>query len=112
MHPQTKYTEAEEGIIMTDYGYYSKKLNKPFDTLDELKKAEGALEEKEKQVERAKIERATAAKEIEELIKQRDELQKKIDEKLNAFVKKYGSYHYTFKNPFNNGVFDYFFKLF
>jgi len=97
---------------MADYGYYSKKLNKPFDTLDELKKAEGALEEKEKEAERAKIERASAAKKIEDLVKQRDELQKQIDKQINEFVKKYGSYHYTFRGSLNDGIFDTFFKLF
>lgn len=95
-----------------EYGYYSKKLNKPFDTLEDLKKAEEKVIEKEKAAEKEKAERAGAAKEIEELIKKRDVLQREIDSKINEFIKKYGTYHFTYKTTFDNGLIDTLFRIF
>ena len=83
------------------HGYYSYKLNKPFKTIDELEAAEKELVAKEERETKVKEERAKASKEIEDLIKQRDELQKKINEKVNDFIKTYKSYHWTFRSTYN-----------
>ena len=83
------------------YGYYSYKLNKAFKTIDELNAAEEKLAAKEERENKTKEERAKASKEIEDLIKQRDELQKKINDKVNDFIKTYKSYHWTFRSTYN-----------
>lgn len=52
-----------------DFGYYSKKLNKPFDTLSELVKAEQAEEERLAAKEKAVSERKLDAKKVEDAYK-------------------------------------------
>lgn len=109
---------------MADYGYYSKKLNKVFDGLDELKKAERehekvieeaqlAIRKQREAEEAAKNERAEAAKKIEGLIKQREELNQQINEELDAFYEKYGPFHLSIKGAFDgDGLFRSFFRFF
>lgn len=87
--------------------YYSTKLNRLFDTTEELEKAEKELEEKQKEAEKIKAERAEAAKKVEEAYKLADETKKAADDLLNEFIKKYGSYHKTVTKPVNTvTVFD------
>ena len=96
-----------------DHGYYSYKLNKPFKTLEELQAAEGEIAAKEQRELKIKEDREKAAKEIEELIKQREKLQAEIDAKLNAFVDKYKTYHYTLRSTYDPAkhAIDTFFKF-
>ena len=84
-----------------DHGFYSYKLKKPFTSLSDLKAAEEELTAKEEKEKRKKEERASAAKEIEELIRQREDLNAKIDEKLTDFKKKFGDYHYTMRSLYD-----------
>lgn len=102
--------------------YYSDVLNKVFETEKELRQAEKTFEEKkQKELEAAKEaeakqlklkeERESRAKEIEEAIKTRDEAQKKVNELTNAFIRDYGSWHYTLKKNFVDGVLEDFFKF-
>lgn len=83
---------------MPEHGFFSYKLNKAFRTLDELKQAENELVEKENKEKAMKEERAKDAKEIEDLINQKVQLTNQINEKIDKFIKKYGSYHYTWSN--------------
>lgn len=82
--------------------FYSEKLNKMFDTQELCAQAESehdkALEVAEAKKKALAEERATRAKEIEELYKAAIEAKKAYDEKLRAFLKDYGSFHATFKN--------------
>ena len=98
--------------------YFSEKTNKTYDTEEECLTAEKELEERIA-VEKAKkeqltIERKARASEVEEAYKAVLEASKTYREKLNAFVKDYGSFHMTFRtgegNPFD--LFDKFFDRF
>lgn len=95
--------------------YYSEDLKKLFDSEEELAKAEKAHNEaqlaKEKKDQELKKARAESAKEIEELLKKRNELTKEINAKVDEFVKKYGSFHYSIKSP-NDWFDDWFAKFF
>ena len=86
--------------------YYSEKLHKLYPTEKELTAAEKEFDDAEAKkiaVQKAeeermallKKERATRAKEIDDLFKQRQKLEKTIDAKLKAFTKDYGAYHYS-----------------
>lgn len=101
-----------------DFGYYSKILQKPFNSIDELKKAEKVYREEQNE-KLAKIsEKKTLAKNIEDAYadylriledgnkqisefiaktkqKQQDAYNKYIDER-NKFIEAYGSFHMTF----------------
>lgn len=96
-----------------EYGYYSYKLNKVFNTPEELQTAEGEIVAKEQKELKIKEEREKAAKEIEELFKQREELQAEIDKKLSEFIDKYKTYHYTLRSTYNPAkhMIDTFFKF-
>ncbi len=88
--------------------YFSEKLNKVYDTTEELEKAELALDEKKKKDLVAKEERAKAAKEVEEAYNKANEAYKDAKAKLDEFLKKYGSFHTTVNN--SNSLFDWFFE--
>ena len=82
--------------------FYSEKLNKLFDTEDACAEAEDAhakaVAEAEAKKKALADERATRAKEVEELYKAAVEAKKAYDAKLQAFLKDYGSFHATFRN--------------
>ena len=100
-----------------EYGFYSKLLKKPFDSLDELKEAEAEYNrinaEKIKQaeerkadakaVEDARLKALQVRKEAAEMIRKAEDDYNKL---LNDFVKKYGSYHATYYDSFGNPVSD------
>ena len=109
---KAKETVGENAANATEestpsYGYYSKVLQKPFDSLHELQEAEAefnrvhALELKKKE------EKAADAKEvqdaykaylatIEETNKKVFEAKRKYLELRNAFIEKHGSYHQSY----------------
>ena len=92
--------------------YYSETLDKIFDTEENLVAAE---RESQRQLEAQRAEkekRATAAKEVEELFNKANDAYKLANEKLEEFVKTYGSYHMTLKDsnlPRPSSLFDYLF---
>ena len=93
--------------------FYSEKLNKVYDTEQACVEAESAHDKAIAEAEAKKKalveERATRAKEVEDLYKAAVEAKKAYDEKLRDFLKDYGSFHATFKNvdPFFT-LFDWF----
>lgn len=98
--------------------YLSEKTNKTYDTEEACLQAEKEHDEK-LALEKAKKEELVAtrkarATEVEEAYKGVLDAYKVYRDKLNAFVKDYGSFHMTFKtgdcNPFN--LFDKFFDWF
>jgi len=93
--------------------YFSEKLNKVFDTEKACVEAEDAhdkeVAEKEAKQKALTEERATRAKNVEDLYKQAVEAKAAYDKELRAFLDDYGSFHCTLKNvdPFF-GFFDWF----
>jgi hypothetical protein len=72
-----------------EYGFYSKKLQKPFDTLEELLKAEEAAElEARAKAEAAAAKKADATK-VEEAFKKVNEAKKIMNETIDVASKAY-----------------------
>jgi len=91
--------------------YFSEKLNKIFDSAEACEEAEvahdKAIAEAEAKKKALADERATRAKEVEDLYKAAVEAKKAYNIALQDFLKDYGSFHFTMKDvdPFF-GVFD------
>ena len=113
-----------KSIERKSYKVYSDILNRIFNTVEELEAAEQEYarqqeekdrlrKEKEKQVAELKEKRAARAKEIEDALKERDALDKKINELVRAFTRDYGSFHWTYKGDTDgDSLFKTFFRLF
>ena len=95
------------------YGFYSKLLKKPFDTVDELTKAE----EKKSRAEEIKDAYAEFLKVREEAKKEVEAVETKANERVRAakqnylklrdkFVDDYGGYHMTYTNSDGEESFD------
>ena len=89
-----------------NYGYYSKVLKQPFDTLEELR----AAEEKVKALEKAKDEKKEDAKKVNDAYLNYIEVGKKANEMLaearknyetlkDEFIKKHKVYHASYTSP-------------
>ena len=93
--------------------YYSEKLNKLFNSQVECEKAEFEAKEAENrekilaerkaaevkaQKEKEAAERKALATEVEEARKAMVAAQKAYRDKIDAFIKKYGTYHYSTSN--------------
>lgn len=89
---------------------YSDKTNKFYNTVDEANRAEFELKEKEnlekiekerkerdlkEQKEKAIAERRAAAEKVDAAFKALSAAKKAYNEELQAFCKKYGTYHFT-----------------
>lgn len=86
--------------------YYSEKLNKVFETVDALEKAEAELEAKNAEKKKKAEARAIRAKEVEDAYKNYRTL-------LDAFCKDYGSFHtsYSTSDLKSNSLLDALFDL-
>ena len=93
--------------------YFSEKLNRLFDDEASCVKAEKehdeALRKAEEEKQKKNATRAERAKEVEDALNELVEAKKNYAEKLQAFCKDYGAWHYTFKDsePFKNDIFDF-----
>lgn len=106
--------------------YYSEKLKKLFDTVDELKDAEKEFEEKQL-VKKQELEvKKTKAQEVEDAYKNYIQVTKDANQKVteaynqyltlrNAFVKEYNSFHMSYRDSVDatntsiwNSLFDFF----
>lgn len=113
-----------KSIERKSYKVYSDILNKVFNIVEDLEAAEQEYarqleergrprKEKEKQVTELKEKRAARAKEIEDALKERDDLDKKINELVRAFTRDYGSFHWTCRGDTDgDSFFKTFFRLF
>ena len=88
---------------------------KLYSTKEEAEKAELALEEAKAKEDKLSEERKARAKEIDEARAAVVEAEKRYNKLVNAFVKDYGSYHFSYTSTepdaFDN-LFDSFFRLF
>lgn len=95
--------------------FYSEQLNKLFDSVEELKAAEdkvnAAKKAEEEKKAALKAQREERAKEVEEAFKLASEAQSKANELLKEFIKDYGSFHTTLREPIAS-IWDNFFNLF
>ena len=109
--------ETKEEVVVekeaNNYGYYSKLLKKPFDTLEELKAAEEEYNKANAEKIKLAEEKKAAAKEIEEAYKKAMDTRKLASQMIqeadaeymklrNDFIKKYGSYHVSVYDSNNN----------
>ena len=72
-----------------DYGYYSKLLQKPFDSLNELTKAEEAYRAEQKEKENAATQKKADAKKVEDAFKALNDARKTYKEDLTQLTKEY-----------------------
>ena len=90
--------------------FYSEKLNTLYSTEKELLKAEKEHDEKlakeKAEKEKKSNERAARAKEVEDAAKVVSDARKVYTEKLNAFIKDYGTYHSTISRKDFDDIFD------
>lgn len=101
-------TEKESSKLeVAEYSYYSKLLQKPFDSLEELKKAEDEYNKAHALELKAKQEKSDFAKKVEDAYKEYldtiQESNKKINEARknyldlrSQFIDKYHSYHQSY----------------
>lgn len=92
--------------------FYSDKTKELYETAEALTDAEKAFDEAAAEKENLKAKRAERAKEVEDAFQAARVAQKAADEMLEKFLKDYGSFHTTIKQPFLNifdDIFDRFF---
>jgi len=108
--------EKEEVVVKEEagnYGYYSKLLKKPFDTLEELKTAEDEYNKVNAEKIKLAEEKKADAKAIEESYQKAMNTRKLAGQMIqeadaeyiklrNEFIKKYGSYHISIYDGSNN----------
>lgn len=78
--------------------YYSEKLNKVFDEVEDLKLAEEEYDKKIQEIEAKKAARQTRATEVDAAFKKMVEAREEYNKLLAQFVADYGSYHKTYTN--------------
>lgn len=82
--------------------YYSELTKKIYDDAEACAQAEkehiAAEDAARKKAETERAEKKALAKEIEDLLKQHDELGKQISERIVTFNEKYGPFHYTIRD--------------
>lgn len=79
----------KENKNMQNYGYYSKVLNEPFDTLEELKEAEEAYYAKLKAKEDKAAQKKADAQKVEDAFKALNAARKSYKEDLTTLTKEY-----------------------
>lgn len=91
--------------------YYSEKLKKVYDTVEQLQEAEKKYDEAHAVEIKKAEERKRRADEIAAARKDLQNRQKKYNELVNQFIKDYGSYHATYKDE-DVSALDLFYRLF
>ena len=92
--------------------YQSDVTGKTYESQEALVAAEKEVSEAKKQEELKKQERAAAAKEVQNLLNEAAEANKKAQKALAQFCDKYGSYKTTLKNVGNTDWVDWVFSPF
>ena len=99
----TKKVSIKENESDIAYGYYSKLLNKPFDSLAELRDAEAVYNAEQKaKADAAALKKADAQK-VEEAFKAMNAARKEYKEKLTQLTKEYAEKLTELKNALELG---------
>ena len=86
-----------------DYGFYSNVLKKPFERLDDLKKAEYVYFEEQKAKEDKTTQKKADAKKVEDALKALNAARKAYKEDLNQLTKEYSEELTNLKKAFDLG---------
>ena len=86
-----------------EYGYYSKLLKEPFDTIEELQEAEEAYYAKQKAKEDAAAQKKADAQKVDEAFKALNAARKTYKEELTQLTKEYAEALDNLKNAFELG---------
>ena len=86
-----------------EYGYYSKLLNKPFDTVAELKEAEAAYHAEQKAKEDKAAQKKADAQKVEDAFKAMNTARKESKEKLAQLANEYSEELTNLKKAFELG---------
>ena len=86
-----------------NYGFYSKVLNKPFDSLSELMAAETAYQREQKSKEDKAAQKKADAQKVEEAIKAVNAARREYRDKLNQLTKEYSEELTNLKKAFDLG---------
>ena len=93
----------EDDTVGVNFGYYSKVLNKPFDTIKELRDAENAYYAEQKAKADAAATKKADAQKVEEAFKALNTARKEYKEKLTQLTKEYAEELTTLKNALELG---------
>ena len=86
------------------YGFYSRVLNKPFDTLEELQAAEEKVLKEQEAKTKAAAERKAEANKVEAAFKARNTARHEYNEKIVAAKKAYNEAVLTAKKAFDDAI--------
>lgn len=101
---QTAHVEPTlEEKAAVNYGFYSKTLNKPFDSLSELMAAEEAYYAEQKAKEDKAAQKKADAQKVEDAFKALNAARKVYKEELTQLTKEYGEELETLKKAFELG---------
>ena len=92
--------------------YYSEKLKKVYDTVEQLQAAEVEYDKAHAAELAKQAERKRRAAEVSEARKAAADAQKKYSDLLNKFVKDYGSYHATYTDEDTDTLESVIYKIF
>jgi chromosome segregation ATPase len=96
-------TKKIDKNVNAQYGYFSKLLKEPFDTLEELKEAEEAFYAQQKLKEDAAAQKKADAKVVEDAFKALNTARREYKEKLAQLTSEYAESLENLKNAFDLG---------
>lgn len=99
----TKKNMTNEKETMNNYGYYSKILKEPFDSIEELREAEEAYYAKQKAKEDAAAQKKADALKVEDAFKALNAARRTYKEDLAQLTKEYCEALDTLKKSYNLG---------
>lgn len=112
-YKKTKLGNVPEGAIKSnvqsankayrDYGYYSRVLNKPFDSIEELREAEAAHRAEIQAREDKVAQKKADAQKVDDAFKAMNAARKEYKEKLNQLTKEYAEELTKLKDAFELG---------
>ena len=102
-HVDAKQATPRDAKETLDYGFYSNVLKKPFERLDDLKKAEYVYYEEQKAKEDKVAQKKADAKKVEDAFKALNAARKAYKEELTQLTKEYAEELDTLKQAFELG---------